>query len=298
MRQFFNEFMREVVSPFSNPDMWKIITKNIFWAIIIIIIAMILIKIVNSAIEKFFLVRRKSNLSHSEKRDITLVKLLQNIAGYIIWFIVITTVLSNFGVKVESIIAGAGVAGIAVGFGAQTIVKDIITGFFIIFENQFDVGDYVRINTSGTTVAEGTVQSIGLRSTRIRAFTGELIILPNGTMNEIVNFSVNNSVAVFEISVSSNENLSKVEKILEPYLDSLPEKYEEITKTPVILGVEMVKAGEAIIKIAAETLPNNHNHVSRLLRRDLKELLDSQGIKAPVPRMVMYNQPKGGPADE
>ena len=100
MRQFFNEFMREVVSPFSNPDMWKIITKNIFWAIIIIIIAMILIKIVNSAIEKFFLVRRKSNLSHSEKRDITLVKLLQNIAGYIIWFIVITTVLSNFGVKV------------------------------------------------------------------------------------------------------------------------------------------------------------------------------------------------------
>lgn len=293
----FNEFIHEVLKPFADPELWTAVFKNIFWAVVTILVAMVIIKVVHQFIGQFFNVRRRSNLSHSEKRDITLVKLLQNIASYVVWFIVITTILSNFGIKVESIIAGAGVAGIAIGFGAQTLVKDVITGFFIIFENQFDIGDYVRINTTGTTVAEGTVQSIGLRSTRIRSYTGELTILPNGTMNEIVNFSVNNSVAVFEVSVSSDENLKKVELLLEPYLESLQGKYEELTAVPEILGVDMVKAGEAVIKIAAETLPNNHTKIARLLRRDLKDFLDAHGIKSPVPRMVMYNQPKGGPTD-
>ncbi|WP_243712981.1 mechanosensitive ion channel family protein [Macrococcus carouselicus] len=290
--------MRQLFEPVADAEMWKSIGLNTFWSIVTILVAFIVIKMLHFMIAKFFQVRRLSNLSSSEKRDTTLIKLLQNIITYVVWFIVLTTVLSKMGIKVESLIAGAGVAGIALGFGAQTLVKDIITGFFIIFESQFDVGDYVRINTGGTKVAEGTVQSIGLRSTRIRSFTGELTILPNGTMNEIVNFSVNNSVAVFEVSVSSDENIRAVEDMLMPYLETLKDKYEDVVKTPEILGVDMVKAGEAVIKIAAETLPNNHVKVSRLLRGDLKDFLDSHGVKAPVPRMVMYNQPKGGPGYE
>ena len=95
----------------------------------------------------------------------------------------------TFGISVSAILAGAGVVGVAVGFGAQTIVKDIITGFFIIFEGQFDVSDYVQINASGVTIAEGTVKTIGLRSTRIQSDTGEIYTLPNGMINEIVNYS-------------------------------------------------------------------------------------------------------------
>lgn len=277
-----------------DSEMWANLFEQAIWSLILIVFAILIIKLIHKFIEKFFSVRKKTNLSSSDKRDTTLIKLLQNISSYVVWFIVITTILSNFGVKVESIIAGAGVAGIAIGFGAQTLVKDIITGFFIIFENQFDVGDYVRINTTGTTVAEGTVQSIGLRSTRIRSFTGELTILPNGTMNEIVNFSVNNSVAVFDISISSDENIEKVESILKPYLETLPEKYEDVIKPPEILGVDMVKAGEAVIKISAETLPNNHVRISRVLRGDLKDFLDKSGIKVPMPKMIMYNQPDRG----
>ncbi|QYA43636.1 mechanosensitive ion channel family protein [Macrococcoides bohemicum] len=274
--------------------MWLNIATDILWSIMLIIIAVIIVRIVNKFIEQFFRVRRKTNFSQSTKRDTTLIKLLQNIASYVIWFIVLTTILSNFGVKVESIIAGAGIAGIAIGFGAQTLVKDVITGFFIIFENQFDVGDYVRINTTGTTVAEGTVQSIGLRSTRIKSFTGELTILPNGTMNEIVNFSVNNSIAIFDISVSSEENISHIESLLQPYLLTLPEKYADLVKAPEMLGVEMVSAGETKIRMSAETLPNNHVKVSRILRGDIKEFLDQNGIHVPMPRVVMYNQPNKG----
>ena len=92
-------------------------------------------------------------------------------------------------ISVSAILAGAGVVGLAVGFGAQTVVKDIITGFFVIFEGQFDVSDYVQINSSGVTIAEGTVQTIGLRSTRIQSDTGEVYTLPNGTISEIVNYS-------------------------------------------------------------------------------------------------------------
>ncbi|WP_414739218.1 mechanosensitive ion channel family protein [Macrococcoides bohemicum] len=289
-----NDIINELKVIFFDTKMWLNIATDILWSIMLIIIAVIIVRIVNKFIEQFFRVRRKTNFSQSTKRDTTLIKLLQNIASYVIWFIVLTTILSNFGVKVESIIAGAGIAGIAIGFGAQTLVKDVITGFFIIFENQFDVGDYVRINTTGTTVAEGTVQSIGLRSTRIKSFTGELTILPNGTMNEIVNFSVNNSIAIFDISVSSEENISHIESLLQPYLLTLPEKYADLVKAPEMLGVEMVSAGETKIRMSAETLPNNHVKVSRILRGDIKEFLDQNGIHVPMPRVVMYNQPNKG----
>ncbi len=289
-----NDIINELKVTFFDTKMWLNIATDILWSIMLIIIAVIIVRIVNKFIEQFFRVSRKTNFSQSTKRDTTLIKLLQNIASYVIWFIVLTTILSNFGVKVESIIAGAGIAGIAIGFGAQTLVKDVITGFFIIFENQFDVGDYVRINTTGTTVAEGTVQSIGLRSTRIKSFTGELTILPNGTMNEIVNFSVNNSIAIFDISVSSEENISHIESILQPYLLTLPEKYADLVKAPEMLGVEMVSAGETKIRMSAETLPNNHVKVSRILRGDIKEFLDHNGIYVPMPRVVMYNQPNKG----
>ncbi|RIM27483.1 mechanosensitive ion channel family protein, partial [Staphylococcus cohnii] len=127
------------------------------------------------------------------------------VVSYVVWFIVLTTILSKFGISVGGIIASAGVVGLAVGFGAQTVVKDIITGFFIIFENQFDVGEYVKISNSGSSVAEGTVKSIGLRSMRINTITGELTTLPNGSVGEITNYSVINGEAIVEIPVSISE---------------------------------------------------------------------------------------------
>ena len=120
--------------------------------IIYIIVALIVIKILDKMIAQGFKIQNKSK--RVIKRSKTLISLVQNVVKYIVWFIVITTILSKFGISVEGVIASAGVVGLAVGFGAQTIVKDVITGFFIIFESQFDVGDYVKINNGGTTVAE------------------------------------------------------------------------------------------------------------------------------------------------
>ena len=149
--------------------------------------------------------------------------MIQNLISYVVWFIVLTSILSRFGISVSAILAGAGVVGVAVGFGAQTIVKDIITGFFIIFEGQFDVSDYVQINASGVTIAEGTVKTIGLRSTRIQSDTGEIYTLPNGMISEIVNYSATDvcyrCLPIVMIPISPNENYKVIEeKLLTFYL--------------------------------------------------------------------------------
>jgi small-conductance mechanosensitive channel len=285
-----NNIIHKLIDPFMNPDNWQKWIEQIFIGLFYIILAFIIIKILHKLIEKFFTTKYGTKrVGKSNKRAKTMVNLLQNVVSYVVWFIVATTILSNLGIRVESIIAGAGVVGLAIGFGAQALVKDVITGFFIIFENQFDVGDYVKINTTGTTVAEGTVQSIGMRSTRILSFEGDLTILPNGTMNEIVNFSIHNGMAIVEIPVSIKEDLDKVEQKLEVFLPTIKEKYAIFVNEPEILGVETVTAGEATIKIAGETEPNAHGTGARILRREIKSFFDKEGIQSPIPTMVSYN---------
>ena len=143
--------LSSLFEPLTKIETYENLAIKIALIIIYIIVALIVIAILNKVIEQAFKIQNRS--SKGKKRSRTLISLVQNVVSYIVWFIVITTILSKFGISVEGIIASAGVVGLAVGFGAQTIVKDIITGFFIIFENQFDVGDYVKIN-SGTTVAK------------------------------------------------------------------------------------------------------------------------------------------------
>ncbi|GGI42845.1 mechanosensitive ion channel family protein [Mammaliicoccus stepanovicii] len=285
-----NHIIHKLIDPFMNPDNWQKWIEQIIIGILYIVIAFIVIKLLQKVVEKFFTTKYGTKrVGKSDKRAKTLVNLIQNIISYVVWFIVATTILGNLGIRVESIIAGAGVVGLAIGFGAQTLVKDVITGFFIIFENQFDVGDYVRINTTGTTVAEGTVQSIGMRSTRILSFAGDLTILPNGTMNEIVNFSIHNGMAIVEIPVSNNEDLDVVESKLEKFLPTIKEKYEIFIKDPEILGVEAVTSSESTIKVTGETEPNTHATGARILRREIKSFFDRENIKVPSPTMVSYN---------
>lgn len=285
-----NSIIHKLIDPFMNPDNWQKWIEQIFIGLFYILLAFIIIKILHKLTEKFFTTKfGTKRVGKSNKRAKTMVNLLQNVVSYVVWFIVATTILSNLGIRVESIIAGAGVVGLAIGFGAQALVKDVITGFFIIFENQFDVGDYVKINTTGTTVAEGTVQSIGMRSTRILSFEGDLTILPNGTMNEIVNCSIHNGMAIVEIPVSIKEDLDQVEQKLELFLPTIKERYAIFVNEPEILGVETVTAGEATIKIAGETEPNAHGTGARILRREIKSFFDKEGIQSPIPTMVSYN---------
>ncbi|ARJ50918.1 mechanosensitive ion channel family protein [Staphylococcus lutrae] len=286
----FKAVLQSMIQPLLEPETYSNLLTKLIIVLIYVFAAFVVVRILNKIIAQFFKVNNRSTKSSRAKRSKTLITLVQNVVGYIIWFITLTTILSKFGISVESILAGAGVVGLAIGFGAQTLVKDIITGFFIIFENQFDVGDYVSIKNNSAPIAEGTVKAIGLRSTRILSFTGELSIIPNGTMSEVTNFSVTNGVSIIDIPVSIHEKIDEVEKKMNLFLKSIPKKYDIFTAPPEVLGVNTFNSYEVMIRVAGETMPGESFSGSRILRRELKEFLQSEGIEAPMPTLVQLYQ--------
>ena len=278
-----NKMLEELLQFFLDQKLWISLGKTTLKVVFILIVTGILVKVGRRVIEKVFLMRQRSPLAYSERRQNTLLKLLQNVLTYVVYFTAIITILATFGIEVAGLLAGAGILGLAVGFGAQSLVKDVITGFFIVFEDQFAVGDQVEIGQ-----AIGTVEEIGLRTTKVKAYTGELHIIPNGNISEVVNYSIHNSLALIDISVSYESDIPVVEKLIKDYLNGLSSKYEELVKDPDLLGVQTLAASEIILRIVAETLPMQQHGVSRNIRRDLKEYLEAQGIEIPYPKMVVY----------
>ncbi|WP_071461057.1 mechanosensitive ion channel family protein [Bacillus massilinigeriensis] len=278
--------IKAVTETVTDDKLWTSIGVGALKIVLIMILAGLVIKIGKVAIRNFFKMRTKAPLVLvSERREATLVKLLENTLTYAVYFISIITILTILSIDVKAMLAGAGIVGLAVGFGAQSLVKDVITGFFIIFEDQFSVGDFVRIGQF-----EGTVEEIGLRTTKIKTFTGELHIIPNGSIVEVTNFSLYNSVAVLDIGVSYNSDIDYTEKVLQELLEKLPEKYEELVKPPELLGVQNFGSSEILLRIVAETLPMQHFYIGRELRKEIKHTLDEHGIEIPYPHMVMYTR--------
>ncbi len=275
------------IDKITNENIWINIGQGAFKIVIILLVSTILIKLGKLAIKNIFKVRPHNAIRITERREATLVKLLENTLTYVVYFISAMTILSIFGINVQALLAGAGIVGLAVGFGAQSLVKDIITGFFIIFEDQFSVGDYVRVGSF-----EGVVEEIGLRTTKIKSYTGEVNILPNGSIVEVTNFSVNNSRAVVDVSIAYQGDISRAEKVIEEHLKTLENKYEQIVGTPELLGIQNIQAAEVVLRVVAETLPAQQVGVARLLRKEIKQVLDEHGIESPYPKLVMFSKPE------
>lgn len=275
----------QITSVLSDEAMWIGLVVIFLKVILITIAAVVLVKVLRVLIRKTFSVRIKGPMLYNERRQQTLSKLLSNVVAYVVYFIAGVSILSTFTIDITGLIAGAGVLGLAIGFGAQNLVRDVITGFFIIFEDQFSVGDYVRIGA-----AEGTVEEIGLRTTKVKAWTGELFIFPNGTITDVVNFSIHNSIAVVDVNISYESDITRVESLIMEFLDSLQDRYEQIIKPAELLGVQNLTTTEIVMRITAETLPMQHFAVARGMRRDLKDFLDQRGVEIPYPRMVMMQR--------
>lgn len=273
---------------------WNYLTSEELWdavliasvKIIAIIVASYLVVFIGKRIiSRILSLRIKSPLGNSERRQQTIIKLLQSVLSYLVYFSAIVGILSAVNIQVAGLLAGAGIASVAIAFGAQSLVKDIITGFFIILEDQFGVGDYIRLNN-----AEGTVTEIGLRTTKILGITGEQYIIPNGQILDVVNYSVNNSKAIIDMQVGIDADIEKVEKLLTEYLKTLPPKYKELIDVPTFLGVQNVVGTEVTIRIVAETKPLEHYGIARIIRRDVKEILDKNGIPMAYPKMMLYDR--------
>jgi moderate conductance mechanosensitive channel len=275
----------EAVNKLIDNELWVTLGTGTLKIVAIMVFTYLALRLGRSAIRNVFKVRSRSPLKFTERREATLLKLLENVLTYVIYFISLMTILSTLDIDVKGLIAGAGIVGLAVGFGAQNLVRDIITGFFIIFEDQFSVGDYVRIGS-----AEGTVEEIGLRTTKIKSWTGELHIFPNGNITEVTNFSIHNSIAVVDVSIAYEENIEEAEKVMQELLLTLPQKYEDLVNPPELLGVQTLGASDVVVRIVAETVPMRHWYMARMIRKEVKLCLDEHGIEIPFPRMVMYSR--------
>lgn len=277
--------IHNLVTKFQNEGTWLTIGEGILKILAIMFVANILIRIGKMAIHNIFKIRNLSPLNTSERREETLSKLLDNILSYVVYFIALMMILSVLTIDVKALLAGAGIVGLAVGFGAQSLVKDIITGFFIIFEDQFSVGDHVRIG-----VFEGNVEAIGLRTTKIKSWTGELHILPNGSIVQVTNFSLNNSMAVVDIGIAYGEDIERAEAVIEELLEDMAMEHKDLVKSPELLGIQTMGPTEIVLRIVAETLPMKQASIARMIRKEVKLILDQHGIKSPDPRVVMYSQ--------
>lgn len=248
---------------------WSEILSNFVYIFIIWLVGRVIVNISKRAIEHMMEERQKSPLKFDPRRTKTIGKLIRNVISYTVNFFVILLILSQLGFDLTPLLAGAGVLGLAIGFGAQSLVKDVITGFFVIFEDQFGVGDVVQIGTY-----KGTVEEIGLRVTRIRSWTGEEYIIPNGTISQVTNFSIHNAIAVVDIPVAADQDIERITSIIKRTANQMAEQSSDIVKTPQVLGVQEFGQTEVVLRLTAECLPNKAAGVTRLLKAEVKKALE------------------------
>ena len=218
-------------------------------------------------------------------RALTIGKLASSISKYVIWFIISMIILSELEIDVTPFIASAGVIGLAIGFGAQEIVKDFISGFFIIFEESFNVGDVIEVDGF-----KGNVLELGLRITKIRNWRGEIKIIRNGQMDSIINHSKEDSIAVINFGVSYNTDLVKFPKLINKFIASIDGKYDMIIEKPKYLGITELADSSINMRIIAKTVVSEHFQIERDIRNDLVVFCVDNNIEIPFPQLVVHNE--------
>ncbi len=217
---------------------------NLFAKFVFSVVVVILTKIIVYILTKGFDKLIAKNNRPIEGRQITVTKLLNNTIKYIIYFFCIVAILDIFGVKTDKILATAGIGGVAIGFGAQFIIRDVISGLAIIFENQFKVNDHVMING-----IEGIVQELGLRLTKIKGFDGSVHLISNGQINTVTNFSKENQRIEVKMQVPIRYELEKYREIIDEISEELVEKYTDIIEKPKLIGIDKIGVSNMTLTI-------------------------------------------------
>jgi len=232
---------------------------------------------------------RELVITEREKRAQTLASLLRTVGTTLVVIVAVMMVLREIGLDITPLIAGAGVAGLAIGFGAQSLIKDVIAGFFILLEDQFHVGDVIQ--AAGVS---GQVEQMTLRMTIVRDLQGTVHFIPNGEIKVASNLTKEWSQAVLEIGVRYEEDVDRVIAVLTEVGRSLAEDEgfgKMVLEPPQVLGVEALADSQVTIRILAKTLPLKQWEVAREFRRRIKARFDREGIQTPYPHRVVITRP-------
>jgi small-conductance mechanosensitive channel len=230
----------------------------------------------------------------SEQRLEALTSVLRSAASVVIWTIAAFMILGQLGVNLGPLIAGAGIVGVALGFGSQSLVKDFISGMFILIEDQFGVGDLVDLGE-----ATGTVTAVSLRTTRLRAIDGTVWHVPNGEIQRVGNKSQHWSRTLLDIEVAYGTDIAAARACIKRVADDLWHERDDVIEEPEVWGVEMLGPHSITIRSALKTTPSQQFEVGRLLRERIEEAFRKEGIEIPLPQqqlwMRMHQETEGEP---
>ncbi|MBE0701263.1 MAG: mechanosensitive ion channel family protein, partial [Acholeplasmataceae bacterium] len=216
-------------------------------------------------------------------RSETIGKLLNSVIKYVTVIIAAFLILSAWGVQTPTLLAGAGILGLAISFGAQSLIEDIFCGLFIIFEKQFLVGDVIQIND-----IRGTVKEIGIRITKVEDFNGDVLIINNSDIRGAINTSYALSLAICDFSISYAQDIEKIEELLKKNLEQMKKNIPIIEEGPFYAGVQQLADSAVILRLTARTDEINKMKVVRALNREIKILFDKNKIEIPFPQLVIH----------
>lgn len=250
--------------------------------------AQVLSTVFEFALREVFIQKGTTDTEEKQRR-LTVLPLVASIAKYVIFGFSVVMSLTQLGINPMPVLAGAGVAGVAIGFGAQSLITDLVSGIFILWENYFVVGDYVSIGGR-----EGFVEAISLRVTSLRDEEGRVHIIPNGKIEGIINYSKGYVSAEIGVGVSYEMNLDDVYEALHEVSAWVVENVPDALEAPEIEGVDAFTDSAVTVKLSTKVKPGTHLTTGRLIRKRIKEVFDRRGIEIAYPRRVLYLRSESG----
>ena len=257
--------------------------KEIIFPVVYIIIGFIIYKVLKRLVNKVMLNNKKMKKQHLQRANTIRIVIL-NVIKYSIVVLVLLAILANFGVNVKSIVAGLGITTAILGLAFQDLAKDLIAGISIITENQFEVGDIVEYDGF-----MGEVVFLGLKTTRIKDYRGAVKIIANHKLDTIINYSLNNYLAIVDLRISYNENPDKVSTALEEIKQELNGKVPNATGDIQIWGLDDFEDSNMRYRVVVETKSQEHYAAQRFLRSELKKRLDKRNIKVTCQQIEVTN---------
>jgi moderate conductance mechanosensitive channel len=227
----------------------------------------------------------------AEQRIEALASVLRSVLSFLVWLIAAFMVLGQLGIELGPLLAGAGILGVALGFGSQSLVRDFLSGVFILIEDQFGVGDIVSLDRE----TDGVVESVSLRSTRVRSVDGTVWHVPNGEIRRVGNMSQHWSRALLDVEVAYDTDLERAQQVIRETAEALWREDPAVIEAPDVWGVEAFGANGITIRLVVKTTPSDQWRVSRALRERLKSAFDEAGIEIPFPQQTVWH--RGDPRD-
>lgn len=257
----------------------------VIYIILIIVITKLALRIIRRLLKKTF--DRQISRGKNPKRIKTVSSLTVYIANIIVYFVAVCALLSVLGLgnTVGSLLATAGIGGIAIGFGAQSLIKDFLSGVFLIFEDQIAIGDFVSV--AGVV---GTVENIQLRTTKLRAATGELHVIPNGEIHVVTNYSRGGVFAIIDVPMPYENTVEEVTAVLEQAMERLSAESEGLLEKPQVLGVMEFGDSAIMLRITAKVKKQQQAATERLARKYILDEFEKCGISIPYNKLELLHE--------